>query len=105
LDEDDDEDVLDSHSSFAQQQQQQSQQQSQQSGGELMHGSLSLPQQQVCIPQLAIPFVVSVKISVTSTYILICGVSLGASHLFDSYACALFHQLVARGPTPFCLDI
>jgi hypothetical protein len=85
--------------------QQQHQQQAQQSGGELMHGgamNLSLPQQQVCVP---IPFVVSIKISVTSTYIRIRGVSLGASHFFDAFACALFHQLVARGPTPFCHDI
>jgi len=91
-----------------QSQQQQQQQQSQQSGGELMHGgvmNLSLPQQQVCLPQLAVPLVVSVKISVTSTYILICAVSLGASHFFDAFVCALFHQLVARGPTPFCHDI
>ena len=41
-----------------------------------MHGgamNLSLPQQRVCLPQLAIPLVVLVKISVTSTYVLICG--------------------------------
>ena len=46
------------HQHQQQQQQQPQQQQSQQSGGELMHGgatNLSLPQQQVCLPQLAIP--------------------------------------------------
>jgi hypothetical protein len=48
------------------QQPQQQQQQSQQSSGESTHGgtmNLSLAQQQVCLPQLAIPFVISVKIS------------------------------------------
>ena len=56
--------------------------------------NLSLSQQQVCLPQLAIPFVVSVKISVISTYILICGVSWRASHFFDAFASALFqHRL------------